>query len=240
MKLLFDVGNTRIKWMLADGGEAEDAGALLLDELSALFATLDERLKGVSVTSVALACVATPDVEKKISNWAQQRFGVAVVVARVQRHFAGVEVAYQELSHLGVDRWLAMLGAWSLRPSAAIVIDAGSAITVDYLSAHGQHEGGLIVPGLNLMRKALYQNTSSVKVPALGLPAEWEPGVDTMPCVANGLAAMASGFLSAVVQKRSGANVILTGGDADALLPYFDVSVESRPQLVLEGLMCVS
>ncbi len=240
MKLLLDVGNTRIKWMLVGGPDLPAAGVALLKNLPDFFSDVVMQVKGVAINAVALSSVAGPKVDEKICTWVQQCFGFAPMVAKVQRQCAGVEVAYAELQNLGVDRWLAMLGAWSKRRSAAIVVDAGSAITVDYIAADGMHEGGVIVPGLNLMRQALFLNTSSVKVPELVLPPRWAPGKDTVPCVANGLAAMVVGFLSEVVGKRPGAVVLLTGGDAEVIQPYFDSAVEHHPQLVLEGLMCVS
>ncbi len=237
MRYLFDIGNTRVKWALEEGGRITSAGAFLPGELSH-FVSGGHSL---GVSRVSISTVSSVDIRDELTRWSVDVLGVQPVVARVRREFMGVKVAYGRVENLGVDRWLAMLGAWNKRNEACVVIDAGTTITVDYIGINGDHGGGLIVPGVDLMRSALFDRTSAVKVEKLSLEEDWRLGCDTVPCVSGGISAMIKGFLSEVVQRvDDGAAIVLSGGDAELVRSLLGRKAELRPHLVLEGLMCVS
>ena len=239
MKLLLDVGNSRWKWMLATDGEAGIAGVgeplafyEMENAITAQWGSLTQ------VQSMLVSSVAADAINQQITAWAHTALKLDPQFARVQKCHGGVTVGYGELKNLGVDRWLAMLAAWSKVGGECVVVDAGSAITVDYLDADGLHQGGLIVPGVSLMRSALFQNTAAVKIESLTLPPEWHPGCDTLPCVANGLSAMLKGFMSEVLTAASGdAELLITGGDAEVVSAVSAAPAGLHPHLVLEGLM---
>ena len=154
--------------------------------------------------------------------------------ARSVRMLAGVVNGYREPERLGVDRWLALLTAWRELHGGAVVVSAGTALTVDILAADGQHNGGYIVPGLRLMRHALVSGTSGVRPAAETLPS-LAPGRSTTEAVLHGCMAMAVALIERA-RRDVATPVVLSGGDAGALAPWLAGPVLQRPDLVLDGL----
>lgn len=241
MKLLLDLGNTRCKWGFGDNHAISHAGAMPVTELAGIGQHLaavmrDNPQLSAGLNAVCLASVGASESHKLLLTTLRELTALEPWCAVVQRNLGGVEAGYATLPHLGVDRWLALLAAWKKLGSACIVIDAGSALTVDYIDDGGKHQGGLIAPGMRMMRQALFDNTRAVKVESLDLPANWILGRDTLPCVAGGLSAMMLGFMGEVMQRYPGAKVLLTGGDAGAIASLPGVAAEVCEFLVLEGL----
>ena len=141
-----DWGNSRIKWRC---GAA--AGSV---------ATSDwQELPELRVDRVRLSRVGGTDSDDEIHGALTRRYGVAVERAVTTSALAGVVCGYDEPASMGVDRWLALIAAWREFGRALVVADFGTAITVDFVDADGQHEGGYIVPGIGLARSALNQQT---------------------------------------------------------------------------------
>jgi type III pantothenate kinase len=237
VKLLVDLGNTRGKWQLlaADGMVA--AGTLE----AAGFDSLQTKLEAVhgKVDEVWVSSVVDDTRNELFARWCGRALGLAPRFAKVAKTFAGLTVAYTDVGRLGVDRWLAMLAACNDSAGPCVVVDAGSAITVDCVDTRGQHMGGLIVPGIRLMRESLFQQTSAVKVEALSVPAAWQPGASTIDCVANGISAMLQGFVQQVLAAEASqhARIFLTGGDRALLSQWIEGADQvQREFLVLEGL----
>ena len=128
--------------------------------------------------------------------------------ARSTASACGVTNSYRQPRRLGVDRWVAMIGAWSEFESSCLVVDAGTAVTIDAIDDTGQHLGGQILPGVALMARALASNTSDIP--------------DTSRRSARG-----EGHSPALV---------LTGGDASRILSSLKTEPNHRPHLVLQGL----
>ncbi|MBY6212960.1 type III pantothenate kinase [Microbulbifer agarilyticus] len=259
MILELDQGNTRGKWRLL---RVASAGASQVIARGA-FAPgpwwsaehLPDAWSQHRPTRVRCGNVAGAEVAHQIATRLKQEFAVPVAFARVSPECAGVTCAYQEVGRLGVDRWLAVLAAYARDPSPALVVDCGSAVTLDLLGAGGQHLGGYIVPGLGLMRRALYSDTDAVKVDEVfsqGMPLA--PGMNTEQAVNHGLPLMVLGAiemaqrellrqLAAVSGEKAGApRLLFTGGDGAfiASLPASPTqsAVEVLDELVMEGLAC--
>ena len=99
----------------------------------------------------------------------------------------GVHFAYEDISRLGVDRCLAMIGAYHLVGSGVLVIDCGSAITADLVNGSGEHIGGFILPGVRMLESSLLGGTAKVLVEhETVISTEW--GVSTEECVEHGRA----------------------------------------------------
>lgn len=234
MILDVDIGNSRLKWRL---GQA--TGAVALDELGALIAQISS-LECPALTRVRAACVAGSAVEQQFSRLCMDHWSVSVEYARVINGLGGVKVAYQQPAVLGVDRWLAMLAAYRAIGRACVVIDVGSALTVDFIDVAGNHIGGLIMPGAGMMAESLFQQTSAVKVAALTLPQKWQPGCDTVSCVENAVAAAFTGLVREIIEfgiDHCGPDVafLICGGDAQAIACR-DSRLRVQPYLVLDGL----
>jgi type III pantothenate kinase len=145
---------------------------------------------------------------------------------------------------MGVDRWVAMIGAWDEIHAACLVVDAGTAVTIDALDGNGQHLGGQILPGVTLMSDALASSTSDIP----DTSRRSIRGASGMEIFANNTGgAVAHGTLSAVTgaieraaralrDSRQDPELILTGGDASRILKSLDGEPIHRPHLVLQGL----
>lgn len=243
MITLVDVGNTRIKWALLEGGTIGHQGSAAHREWrEAALATFAAALP-VGVTRIVAANVAGEGVATRLRDIAA-RAGAALELVAVTPERFGVRCAYAEPQRLGVDRWVAVIAAYQQAGGAACVVNAGTALTFDAVDASGAHLGGLIVPGARLLAATLDRNTSDIgatsasgAVPeGLGLL-----GRSTDAAVAHGawLALAASVDRAyATVGKALGTPpaLYLTGGDATTLEAWLESRAQLRADLVLEGL----
>lgn len=243
--LLLDVGNTRLKWGVAEDGEIRRTGHLAQDKirdvgLSVLTTRLPSRVDRVMVSNVAGPTIAT------------RLTGLIGAHCKRDAHFAstgrttlGLTNAYAQPRRMGVDRWLAMLAAWRELQSACLVVDAGTAVTLDAIDGDGQHLGGQILPGVGLMADTLARGTSDIPktrqrraeaFDALGMFTR-----NTGDAVAAGALNAVTGAIERAIRTlRSNAydaTVVLTGGDASRILHALDNSALHRPNLVLQGLL---
>jgi type III pantothenate kinase len=163
--------------------------------------------------------------------------------AKAERQACGVRSGYRHPRRLGVDRWVAMIGAWAELESACVVVDAGTAVTIDAIDNEGRHLGGQIFPGVRLMFQALNASTSDIPAVAGRLPAA--TGLDmfgdtTSKAVQHGAWNAVTGAVDrAITTLRSNAYdpaVVLTGGDASRMLTALGTEPLHRPHLVLQGL----
>ena len=252
--LELDQGNTRGKWRLMSvlSGTAGESGCNVLargtfppgpwwDAAEMPAAWFDNRPARVRVANVA-----GTEVEGKIAGRLQVAFGVQAEFARVSPQCGAVRCAYTEFQRLGVDRWLAVLAAHRRDPSPALVVDCGSAVTLDLLGGEGEHLGGYIVPGLGLMRRALYSDTDAVKVEAAYTEGmSLGPGCNTQEAVNRGLPLMVLGAIERtyddLVHRCAVAELQLprlwfTGGDGALMASLCDRPGEWVEDLVMEGL----
>src|SRR5690606_18274094 len=98
----------------------------------------------------------------RVSAACEDAFGIVPVRLRTAAETCGVRCAYADPARLGVDRWLAVVAAYRDPGGPAVVFDCGTAITVDAVTTAGEHLGGLIIPGIQLMRRALYGSTAGI------------------------------------------------------------------------------
>ena len=244
MKLLLDLGNTRLKVAVsgADGrldllGEAAHRAQ---GPAAALAAALgDAPLDGI--TAALCANVAGQATGQAVAE-ALHRRGVRLAFLRATRAACGVQCAYAEPARLGADRWAALLGARDMASSACLVVDAGSALTIDAMDAAGRHLGGWIIPGLAMMVATLEARTGDLdqlrRLSSAAPPAEFP--ADTGPAMEQGALLAASGAVQAAraqLEAHCGApaRVLVTGGDAGSLANTL-ADAEQVPGLVLRGL----
>lgn len=234
MILELDIGNSRIKWRtLAAQGQPVARGHLSRRDLPGAV-SWGELLPVQSVRRMRVSNVAGPEVAAHLDRWARDVLGIVPEYARATACIAGVTSGYREPEKLGVDRWLALLAAWHELGRACVIVDAGTAVTVDVLDDVGTHQGGYIVPGLRLMLDALLSGTSGVRLSA-GPVASLAAGHGTSDAVLRGCTAMT---VALIERTRSGSELplVLTGGDAELLAPWLAAPSLLRPELVLDGL----
>ncbi|MCH8538611.1 MAG: type III pantothenate kinase [Alkalimonas sp.] len=208
MYLLLDIGNTRTKAMLA-----AQAGQLVPFDVE------KDTLDSTAIKAVYYAAVAGQDkvqALKKQLTLSEQPW--RQIESEAYRF--GISNCYSQPHLLGVDRWLAMLGAnWLYSKTDCLVIDAGTAVTIDWLAADGQHQGGWILPGLKLQQQSVVQKTAKV-FNADTHQARLAQGNDTVSCLQNGCLATVLGAIAQAWQLQPMTKLVLTGGDAGILQSY--------------------
>ena len=242
--LLFDIGNTRLKWGVLKGGEIKRTGnmshARLRDAgFNALTAKIPRNVDTILISNVAGAAFGS-----RIAGVLGMHCNADVHFARSAKRGYGITNAYRSVRNLGVDRWVAMIGARAEFSTALCVIDAGTAVTIDVIDRSGAHLGGQIVPGLALMCQALDDATSDIHVSKAKLATPRDGiaafGRGTRQAVQYGAHAAVCGAIerAAATMRRAGyrPKIVLTGGDASRILKQLDGRVIHRPNLVLQGL----
>lgn len=242
--VLIDVGNTRVKWGISERGEIIRSGNVTHEKLkSSGFRSITSRIPR-SVSTVLVCNVAGPGFGARLAGIMGVHCNTEVHFARAERAAYGVTNGYRQPRRLGVDRWVALVGARAEFSTALCVVDAGTAITIDALDRQGMHLGGQIIPGVGLMSSALDAETSDIKV-AKGRSRSPDAGLDafartTRDAINNGAYAAISGAIDRAVKTLRGAGfrpkIVLTGGDASRILTMLDGRGTHRPNLVLQGL----
>jgi|TARA_B110000438_G_scaffold265057_1_gene278123 type III pantothenate kinase len=231
MILDIDIGNSYTKWRLTDGAVVYRSGSQTTQSISNGL----ELPPGVPILRVRLSSVVSDSLQGDLVAQMKSQFNAEVAVAKVSSSAAGVTCGYDDPSSLGIDRWLGMMASYSRYQASVLVVDAGSAMTLDLVTAEGRHIGGYILPGLTLMRDALWGGTDRVKVDADATSGGIDPAQDTAAAVNQGsLLASIAVIEKLLVQYQS--NLVVTGGDAKQLLPYLKGKVDYQPNLVLDGL----
>jgi len=244
LKLLADIGNSRIKWSCQ--GEVGLGGMQTAVYIKAdAGACLDEHWKILDKPEqLWVANVAGKSVADQLTRWTLRRWGIEPRYAEVSAAAAGVRNAYAEISQLGVDRWLALIAAWRKYAAAACIVDCGTAVTIDGLDGTGRHLGGLIFPGVSMMRQALYQTTSGIPAAGKvnfrrGLADNTHQGVLTGCTMA--VVALIDRTVDELMENTGGKlNCVITGGGAVDILPLLQASFIHEPLLVLEGLAVIA
>lgn len=242
MILLVDIGNTRLKWAFLHRDEFEFGGAIsysndsLLSLLSSIWSsiTYPER--------VIVSNVAGDKIVVLLQQWILDNFHCKVQFIVTKKEHLRLVNAYSIPSQLGVDRWLAMLGIWNQHQSGFCVVDCGTAVTFDAVDNQGNHLGGLILPGLDLMQSSLL-----TKLPGCRQP-EPRNHIQTNILANNTYHAISGGCLYAVAafideltadlleELGENAQCIMTGGNAQKVMPMLQHDYLYKPHLILEGL----
>lgn len=242
MKLLLDQGNSRLKWALVAGRDRfVERGAIDRDApLECVVGLFLELARNHDIDAVAISAVSSPERRQALCEAVVNGIGITPRVLGSRAACAGLRNGYTDPSRLGVDRWLAMLGARTLGDGPWLVVDAGTAMTVDAVSAEGVHLGGYIVPGYRMQISMLGTRTAGVGdvVPAVG--SGW--GQETATAVANGVALELASFVdrSSVELTEGGddtCRLVVTGGDAVLLAPLLRTGADVDPDLVFRGML---
>jgi type III pantothenate kinase len=247
MILVIDVGNTRLKWAwLTSTGLSDQQAVVHREAKPAIWATaLFE--SGQKPSRVLVSNVAGPAMAKILTRLAKKLFRVDIEFITATREFQGLTSGYLDPSLLGADRWLALIGAWTMARSAICVVDAGTAVKVDSVDGSGQHLGGLIAPGIHMMREVLLSKTSDIAKAALHSTPSLA-GVlanNTTAAVSRGavfaLAGMADRAAQVIAQSTGTApRLFITGGDAIMIAGTMSLQGEIVPDLVLQGLAVIA
>ena len=242
-ELLIDQGNTRIKWLWAANGEIEPerAGSGSLDA----FIAANTGRGRPAPDAVRYSSVAGEDAIHEVTGFCQHHWGIEAQRMQSQRQQGGVRNAYSQPGSLGVDRWLAIVGAVASHGTPVVVWDMGTASTLDAVDSRGRHLGGMIYPGPATMLRSLVNDTR-LNVPddfeAAGIISWVGAGQSTDECILKGVLAAQVGTLNQFLrhvslQMKGKPQLIATGGAAEKILPLLDFEYIHDPWLVFRGML---
>ena len=255
MRLDLDFGNCLIKAQLSSDNKNTESVAVFSDTEQ-----LTQYYSAYTIQRICVLSVRRDQTEiNTLEQWAWQKFGIKPEYAKVTPQACGVVNAYDHPEHLGVDRWAAMLAAYHLQKEqtsidSVLVIDCGTAITLDWLDETGQHLAGMIVPGLDALYFALEKKTglkpgtvpthNSNVLSGLAL-AKPDAHSSTEIAVNSGIDAMFNSFFQQQIKAsfdrfQSAFSVYLSGGNAEYFRHYLPKEkLEYHPDLTLQGLRLI-
>ncbi len=232
--LLLDVGNSRLKWAVADAAGLRFGSAI---KHAGVPAVAVKEIDLETAETIWVANVTGNPLGHQLAASLEIRYGVVPQFAAVRPEYAGLRAAYAEPQRLGIDRWLCLLAAWSETRTAICVVSAGTALTFDAVDASGQHLGGVIAPGLVTMQQNVLETTRFLAARPVH---EYTDGLgrDTDACVRQGALHACAGLVERLTARYGKeARCLLTGGDAECLMPHLAGNWTPRPNLVMEGLL---
>lgn len=229
MKLLLDIGNTRVKASLFENDIIVDYYHGIIDETA-----LEEFVKGRDVSGGMWSSVRP--LSLSFGNWLISK-GLTQLTWQTPIPLKNL---YSTPTTLGMDRIAAAVGAWSLKPGNDIlIIDFGTAITYDLVSSKGEYLGGNISPGKDLRFKSLHEHTGALplvsmngEIPLIGNSTE----TAIRSGVINGIKNEVSGFVSSMREIYPLLLVFLTGGDMELLVKIEKIGTFASENLVTQGL----
>lgn len=242
MILELDCGNTFIKWRLLAMPGVEVKGGGVVGSDDELITHL-ETTPSLRPSRCRLVSVRSEEETIGLTTALKARFGIESLVAQPAPQQAGVQNGYEDYQRLGLDRWVAVLGAFHLVNGACVVIDLGTAVTSDFVNAQGVHLGGFICPGLSLMRNQLRTHTRRIRYDdysAEQAKATLSPGRSTVEAVERGCVLMLRGFVATQLEHARSYwgddfTLFLTGGDSIYVADAYP-QAKVVPDLVFQGL----
>ena len=239
MMLLVDLGNTSIKWAQRDGeswhtDQRVHAGQPLKSVLDGVWRAID------LPTRIVVCSVASLEVSRSLAEWCKARWGRSPQLIESMAQFADVRNGYRDPAQLGADRWAALVAAREMVNGDVVVVDCGTAVTLDWLDARGEHRGGVIFPGLALQRASLRAGTGGIH--EVDGDAESCLARSTADGVAAGTAFATIGAIERILGefnkhlKGGNVTVLITGGNAEFIAPRLPLPKKLVPDLVLLGL----
>ncbi len=237
MKLLIDIGNSRLKWACLEGTDLHHHGSCTHGDVVNIVAIWGEL---PTPDGVYCASVASEELLQQLTEQVQQLWTLQLQCLQTNPQCAGVVNGYHQPEQLGVDRWAALIAAHQLAQTPLCVVDCGSAITIDVMDGSGQHLGGYIIPGLHMQMTALQAATANIRLNGEVVNDDvW--GQDTVSCMHLGTLDAVVGLIERSRRRLQDSHgdevtVFITGGDAPAVIPHLDFSLRHEAHLVLEGM----
>lgn len=235
MLLLIDAGNTSTKCCLYD----IHSGYQLISATDAL-------VKVSEITAVVYSSVSDSEELKQILDAAEQHH-ISTIKAKVSSELAGLTCGYENVSNLGIDRWLAVIATDDLfQNEPAVIVDAGTAMTVDFITQRRDHLGGWIAPGLRLMQDSIVNKAPGVfSDDSLNHNFETEVFANDTPkallqgvrhCLLGSIERAVAELQNKVSSQITEVKLVITGGDAEYLCKSVKYPVNHQPLLVFKGL----
>ena len=215
MRLLLDIGNSSVNWAMEEAGQFTIYGAFRYDK----------------------------NIFDCLEAWVEQRWQLKCWQPSVSDKFNRLKNSYINTQEMGIDRWLAMVAAWEKHQVALCIVGCGTALTIDSIDSQGNHLGGYIVPGIELMQQALVMKTECINV-SINKHASTDYAQDTQAAINNGAFLATTSMIDHVVKRLSDKletlpKCVIFGGMTELISPLLQDQFEHDPNLVLSGLSIV-
>lgn len=238
MIVLVDIGNSRSKFTQV----IDDVicNALVLDNHQPDEDKISNYIS--EATQVLISSVKNTIINETLIKSAKT-LGIKHLSIETPKTAFGLTTAYEHPNMMGVDRWLALVGASTLFPKQnVLVIDSGTATTIDVLTKSGQHMGGWILPGVELMHDSLLTKTDKVRTETTNTQVSVSFGKNTTECVNNACWAVLAGAINYALQNCTRDNmdidkIVITGGNAASVKPLLDIDVHLVKDLIFYGML---
>ena len=246
--LLFDIGNTFIKWGLLDELKLVDLGCIRNEDFLAKECDALIKLIPPDAGRVIACCVASNNIDAKLTTLIANNYDCLIEYVQSESMAYGIRSGYQDASQLGVDRWVAMIAAKTQFSGDITVIDLGTAVTIDTIDEYGDHIGGQILPGLQLMLSSLDKKTDRITLPSISNDLTnmkinfWADNTNDAIIfgACNAICGAIERAIICLQENGHSPTVILTGGDALVFKNLMNEGYRHRPNLVLEGLAIIA
>ena len=248
--LLIDAGNSSVKWRLSTAMNQSNISNNTYPENITESFFVDSWKSIEKPAKIFVTCVANDLVWQLLDKACQQLWSIKAVRITATAEEFGLINAYEEPSTLGSDRWCAMIGAYIEIESDFIVVDCGSAITIDVVRRSEKHRvanhlGGYILPGVTMMKNSLGAQTADVKVDTeITHSSVITPANTTTGCVNAAVYLAAVKLIETVFEQQSkkliNLQCVLTGGDANLVAELLSIKYVMMPDVVLRGLAYIA
>lgn len=241
--LLIDAGNSRLKAATNDGRTLAVLPPFTWASGDPVAGLAEHWLALPRPDRIWCANVAGDERGQAIATWCDRRWGLRAEFLRVTAAAAGVRNRYARPDQLGIDRWLSAVAGHDRARGAVCVVDCGTAVNAEFVTAAGDYLGGVIAPGARLMSAALARGTAAL--PAIELLPGRHIGGDTSSCINAGIAHALGGLLDRIVaaaRAEFGTEPawLMTGGSAATLAVLAPVTFTMVPDLVLRGMALIT
>src|SRR6476646_6134463 len=248
MLLAIDAGNTQTvvglfddtelvdHWRIATISErTSDELALMFQQFLAFHGTSQAHISGMVIGS------GVPRITAALREMTERYFGFAALVLEAGVR-TGMPILYDEPKNVGADRIANAIGAYDLYGGPTIIVDFGTANTVDAVSAKGEYLGGAIFPGIEISLDALFERAAALRSVELVAPKN-VIGKSTIEAIQSGAVYGYSGQVDAIVHRFESelgpSTVVATGGLAELIMPPSDTIQHYEPWLTLQGLRII-
>lgn len=235
--LLLDAGNSALKLCFEEDLATTEVEVLRHGTYD--IKNILQRIHGQrEIGRLSLACVYQQAFSEQVEDWCKSR-QVELVIAVSRHNYGKLVNGYDEVSQLGVDRWLSMIALWQKLHKAFFVVSCGTAITFDAVDSQGLHQGGIILPGLELMRQSLVHNTAAISNINGLISVEGGLAKNTADAISLGTTTAVTALIEKMMTitglKAEQGN--LTGGCAEQIANAMNLEILPQKNLVLTGLV---
>ena len=237
--ILLDCGNSSVKAQCWKQGRIQASFACAYQSNWSL--RLQHWLQAQAATHCYFVSVLDSGRQAKLDQCLAQKFANAITRFVSEANILGVKNGYHQPARLGADRWMVLLAADEIADGDALIIDAGSAITIDLLRADGQHLGGAILPGINTSPEQFERIFSHIDFDQSEITETAIPGCSTEAAIHIDYRQPSIELIPELVNRwiqllDDNASILLTGGDGSQIQRVLDRACRIVPDLVFRGM----